>query len=104
MNSLINRALPYFSERISFAIAKVTDAITDALHEVGQEDPLFQELLPLVRDNLPKKLADVAWDRVPGRFPLQYQKNAIASTLASHIVYHEGKAVYFLQVDSFILI
>mmetsp|Transcript_3860 Transcript_3860/g.5309 ORF Transcript_3860/g.5309 Transcript_3860/m.5309 type:complete len:1017 (-) Transcript_3860:1740-4790(-) len=52
--------LPQFSERISFAIAKVTDAITDALADVQPEDALFKELLPLIRDNLPKKLADVA--------------------------------------------
>jgi len=38
----------------------VTDAITDALADVQPEDALFKELLPLIRDNLPKKLADVA--------------------------------------------
>lgn len=41
-------------------------------------------------ENLPKKLAEVAWDRVPTRFPVQYQRNAIASTLASKLVYQEG--------------
>ncbi len=35
-------------------------------------------------------MADVAWDRVPAHFPIQYQRNAIASTLASSLVYHEG--------------
>lgn len=83
-------ALPYFSERISNAINTVTDAITDALENVQPNDELFQELMPLIKDNLPKKLADVAWDRVPSRFPVQYQRNAIASTLASHLVYKEG--------------
>jgi glutamate dehydrogenase len=83
-------ALPHFSERISNAINLVTDCITDALENVQPNDPLFQELLPLVKDNLPKKLASVAWDRVPSRFPVQYQKNAIASTLASKLVYQEG--------------
>lgn len=83
-------ALPHFSERISNAISIVTDAITDALANVNPEDELFKKLKPLIKDNLPKKLADVAWDRVPSRFPLQYQKNAIASTLASYIVYKEG--------------
>ncbi len=78
------------SERISNAINTVTDAITDALEGVNPEDALFQELIPLIKDNLPKKLADVAWDRVPSRFPVQYQRNAIASTLASYLVYKVG--------------
>eukprot|EP01038_Epipyxis_sp_PR26KG_P010640 gene10640-14290_t len=83
-------ALPHFSERISLAIAKVTDAITDALSEVQPEDPLFKELLPLIEENLPKKLAEVAKDRISDRLPVQYQRNAIASTLASKLVYQEG--------------
>jgi len=83
-------ALPSFSERISLAIGKVTDAITDALSDVNPSDPLFKELLPLIKENLPDKLAEVAWDRVPSRYPVQYQRNAIASTLASKLVYQEG--------------
>jgi len=93
-------SLPHFSERISFAIAKVTDAITDALADVKPGDPLFQELLPLVKDNLPKKLAEVAWDRVPQRFPVQYLRNAMASTLASKLVYQEGIHLIETQPDS----
>ena len=110
-------ALPHFSERISFAIGKVTDAVTDALAgthmstrkyslwsvflpflavfhlkvllliflsstsslhciDVQPGDPLFQELLPLIRENLPEKLAEVAWDRVESQFPVQYQVKA----------------------------
>jgi glutamate dehydrogenase len=83
-------ALPHFSERISFAIAKVTDAITDALANVNPEDKLFQELFPIIRENLPAKLAEVAGDRIASRYPVQYQRNAIASGLASKIVYAEG--------------
>jgi glutamate dehydrogenase len=83
-------ALPHFSERISMAIAKVTDAVTDALANVQPSDPLFEELRPLIRENLPKKLAEVAGDRIASRFPLQYQRNAIASALASQLVYQEG--------------
>jgi len=83
-------ALPHFSERISFAIAKVTDAITDALANVNPEDKLFQELFPLIKDNLPKKLAELGGDRIASRYPVQYQRNAIASALASQLVYHEG--------------
>jgi hypothetical protein len=100
----------------------VTDAITDALADVQPEDALFKELLPLIRDNLPKKLADLAGlmslsnslnlqkdrfisnypsllsslgDRISDRFPVQYQRNAIASNLASMIVYKEGDLHFF---------
>lgn len=88
-------ALPSFSERISFAIAKVTDAVTDALADVQPNDALFKELAPLIQETLPKKLAQVAGDRVASRFPVQYQRNAIASTLASKIVYNEG--IHFIE-------
>jgi len=83
-------ALPHFSERISAAINNATDAITDALDNVKPSDSLFQELLPLVKESLPTKLAELAWSRVPSKFPIQYQKNAIASALASNLVYKEG--------------
>ena len=83
-------ALPHFSERISNAINMVTDAITDHLQDLQPANELFQELLPAVKLSLPAKLAAVAWDRVPARFPVQYQRNAIASTLAAHLVYKEG--------------
>jgi hypothetical protein len=64
--------LPHFSERISNAINAVTDAVTDVLAPLEPTDPLFQELMPLIKENLPKKVAEVAWDRVPTRFPIQY--------------------------------
>lgn len=83
-------ALPHFSERISLAIGKVKDAITDALQNVNPGDALFEELMPLIKESLPKKLADVAWSRVPTHYPVQYQRNAIASALASKLVYQEG--------------
>lgn len=83
-------ALPHFSERISMAIATVTDAITDALADVQPEDALFKELVPIIAENLPKKLADVAGDRISAKLPVQYQRNAIASGLASKLVYQEG--------------
>lgn len=83
-------ALPHFSERISYAIAKVTDAIIDSLEGVEANDELMKELQPLIIESLPKKLAEIAGDRVPTRYPLQYQKNAIAAVLAAKIVYQEG--------------
>ena len=42
-------ALPHFSERISFAIGKVRDAIAEALNGAEPQDALFQELLPLIK-------------------------------------------------------
>lgn len=83
-------ALPHFSERISAAIAKVTDAVTDALANVQPEDPLFKELFPLIADNLPKKMVEIGGDRIAKNFPVQYQRNAIACSLASKLVYKEG--------------
>jgi len=83
-------SLPHFSERISFAIAKVRDAVSDALTHVRPTDALFQELQPLIREGLPKKLVEVAGDRIASSFPVQYQRNAIASALASKLVYKEG--------------
>jgi len=64
-------ALPHFSERISNAINLVTDALTDRFALVQPGDALYEEMMPLVKENLPKKLADVAWHRVPERFPVQ---------------------------------
>lgn len=78
-----------------FFIFKVTDAITDHLATVNPGDPLFEELFPLIIENLPKKLAEVAGDRVRSRFPVQYQRNAMASTLASKLVYSEG--IHFVE-------
>jgi glutamate dehydrogenase len=91
-------ALPYFSERISEAINACTDAISDALENVQKDDPLFRELFPIIIEALPKKLADIAGDRVNSRFPLQYQKAIIASSLASQLVYNEG--IHFVLSQS----
>ena len=42
------------------------------------------------RAHLPKTLADLSFDHVKERVPDQYIKNAIASCLASKMVYKEG--------------
>ncbi|CAM9252354.1 unnamed protein product, partial [Ectocarpus fasciculatus] len=83
-------SLPHFSERISFAIGNTKDALTDYLADYSPGDPLFEELMPLVKDSLPKKLQEVAWDRAPSRLPVQYMRNAMASTLGARLVYKEG--------------
>jgi hypothetical protein len=87
--------LPHFSERISFAIGSVTDALTKRLAEVQPGDPLWTELQPLVKDSLPGKLAELAGDRISDRFPVQYQRNAMACMLASKLVYKEG--IHFVE-------
>lgn len=82
-------ALPWFSERISNAINRLTDATLRALD--GVPPPDYEELLlPLVRRHLPAALAELAFDRIKERMPAQYLRNAMASCLASHIVYTEG--------------
>jgi len=68
----------------------VTDAITDALENVQPEDPLFKELFPLIKEGLPAKMVEIGGDRIGKNFPVQYQRNAIASALASKLVYKEG--------------
>ena len=90
-------ALPHFSERISAAINKVTDAITDALENVQPEDPLFKELFPLIKEGLPAKMVEIGGDRIGKNFPVQYQRNAIASALASKLVYKEGIRLVEIQ-------
>ncbi|CAM9979551.1 unnamed protein product, partial [Choristocarpus tenellus] len=47
-------------------------------------------LMPLFRDNLPIKIQELAFDRVPTTLPPQYLRNAMASCLASRVVYTEG--------------
>lgn len=83
--SLVN-----FSERISAAINKVTDALRDQLQSVEPSDPLFKSLMPLIKESLPTKLAELGWERVPSKFPVEYQRCLIASQLASKLVYQEG--------------
>lgn len=49
-----------------------------------------EELMPLFYNHLPKTLAELGFDRVNQKVPEQYIKNAIASSLASKLVY-KGK-------------
>jgi len=80
-------SLPYFSERISNAINLARDAITEQLENMPEEQ--YEELLPLFRHHLPPTIVRLGFDRVRESVPPQYIKNAFASSLASHIVYHE---------------
>lgn len=61
-------------------------------------DELYNGLLPLfLHEHLPKKLAEVAADRVNERIPLDYMRNAFASCLASKLLYREG--THFLETQ-----
>uniref|UniRef100_A0A7S4QI86 Glutamate/phenylalanine/leucine/valine/L-tryptophan dehydrogenase C-terminal domain-containing protein n=1 Tax=Ditylum brightwellii TaxID=49249 RepID=A0A7S4QI86_9STRA len=81
-------SLPLVSQVISNTINVATDALSVALDNLSKEDRA--ELLPLFRDHLPKTLAALSFDNVNERVPDQYIKNAIASCLASKLVYKEG--------------
>ena len=76
------------SQIISNCINVTTDALAVALDTLSQEDR--DELLPLFRAHLPKTMTDIAFDKVHEKVPDQYIKNAIASCLASKLVYKEG--------------
>jgi glutamate dehydrogenase len=81
-------SLPEVSQVISNCINQATDALTVALDTLTEDDR--EALLPLFRAHLPKTMADMAFDRVHEKVPDQYIKNAIASCLASKLVYKEG--------------
>jgi len=85
---LYGESLPEVSQIISNAINSATDALSAALDTLSSEDQ--DQLIPLFRGHLPKTLADLGFDRVHECVPEQYIKNAIASTLASKMVYKEG--------------
>ena len=81
-------ALPEVSQVISNSINAVTDALATSLDTLTDQE--LEELLPLFRAHLPKTMADLSFEHVRDRVPDQYIKNAIASTLASKLVYKEG--------------
>jgi glutamate dehydrogenase len=89
-------ALPEVSQVISNSINAVTDALSASLDTLSEDQ--LEELLPLFRAHLPKTLADLSFDHVRERVPDQYIKNAIASTLASQLVYKEGTK--FIQAQA----
>lgn len=85
---LYGESLPEVSQRISNAINTATDALSAALDTLSEEDQ--DHLMPLFRGHLPETLAELGFHKVHERVPQQYIKNAIASTLASKMVYKEG--------------
>jgi glutamate dehydrogenase len=85
---IYGESLPEVSQIISDAINSATDALSVALDSLSSEDQ--DQLLPFFREHLPKTLADLGFDKVHDNVPKQYIKNAIASALASKMVYKEG--------------
>lgn len=83
-------ALPMISQRISNTINTATDAISKELDGITAEE--VDDLLPLFRDHLPNTISDLAFHEVHSKVPRQYIRNAIASCLASKLVYKEGCA------------
>jgi len=81
-------SLPQLSKVVSGAVNAATDALTIALETFSEEDR--DKLLPLFRAHLPKTMADLSFDKVHERVPSQYITNAVASCLASRLVYKEG--------------
>lgn len=81
-------SLPQLSKVVSGAVNSATDALASALESFSEEDK--EKLLPLFRAHLPKTMADLSFDHVRERVPSQYITNAIASCLASKLVYKEG--------------
>eukprot|EP00747_Dinoflagellata_sp_TGD_P079486 gnl/TRDRNA2_/TRDRNA2_160526_c1_seq1.p1 gnl/TRDRNA2_/TRDRNA2_160526_c1~~gnl/TRDRNA2_/TRDRNA2_160526_c1_seq1.p1 ORF type:complete len:859 (-),score=145.51 gnl/TRDRNA2_/TRDRNA2_160526_c1_seq1:154-2703(-) len=89
-------ALPYFSERISKSINRTRLGILKSLASMERGDDLYRELMPLfLEEHLPRKLAEVAGDRVDENIPVDYLRNAFASCLASKLLYSEG--IHFLE-------
>jgi len=85
---LYGDSLPEVSQRISHAINSATDALSSALETLSSHDQ--DQLIYLFHGHLPKTLANLGFEKVRERVPQQYIKNAIASTLASKMVYKEG--------------
>lgn len=86
-----------FSVRLQFAMAKVKDAVAASLAHIQADDPLLEELRPIICATLPKTLTKVAGSRVSTRLPIEYQRSAIASGLATLVVHHEGYAAVECQ-------
>jgi glutamate dehydrogenase len=89
-------ALPHFSERISKSINRAYAAIRKKFADIQVGDAMYENLLPLFLDEyLPKKLSEVAGNRVRDRIPVDYLRNAFGKILASKLLYREG--IHFLE-------
>lgn len=79
--------LPTISERISFSILRVADALMTVMDEHSKDNPLW----PTVSAQLPPALATSKHaTKLPSKLPYEYQKSTVAKSLASRLVYREG--------------
>jgi len=89
--------LPALSERISFAILRVADALATLMDTYAED----QELWPIVSAELPPALAASEHKaNLPKRLPWEYQKSTIVKSLASRLVYREGLTFVETMSDS----
>ncbi|KAE9309168.1 hypothetical protein PR003_g20572 [Phytophthora rubi] len=79
---------PPASERISRAVTRVHDAVLAHFDNVREDDK--QILFTLIEEHLPRKLRELALDRVQQNVPLTYLRSIGALILVSKIVYREG--------------
>jgi len=80
--------LPYYSQAISGAINRATDAVVDAV--TNNYDLISPELRTrLLVDSLPKKLVELAGDRLED-LPKAYIISMMGAQLGSKMVYNEG--------------
>eukprot|EP00928_Gymnodinium_smaydae_P020417 TRINITY_DN17892_c0_g2_i1.p1 TRINITY_DN17892_c0_g2~~TRINITY_DN17892_c0_g2_i1.p1 ORF type:complete len:1064 (+),score=233.87 TRINITY_DN17892_c0_g2_i1:397-3192(+) len=91
-------SLPYFSERLSQCVNRASTAIRESLKDMQRGDDLYWKLMPFFLEHLPKKIVEVAADRIDTRIPLDYLRNAFASNMASKLLYCEG--IQFLESQS----
>lgn len=76
------------STRLSRAIIRVNDAVSNTLGEMAEADRLLARRL--VREYLPPVLLERSGEQVFERIPAPYLNQVIASALSSKIVYREG--------------
>jgi hypothetical protein len=81
-------ALPHFSNMISEQINAVKDNVMAYLQDLPVDKLL--KLVPIFEEHLPETLLRLARDRITTRVPRPYLINAIASRVASQLVYSEG--------------
>merc|ERR1712187_288011 len=80
--------LPYYSQAISGAINRATDAVVDAVSNNYDLVPADLRNRLLV-DSLPKKLVSLAGDRLED-LPKSYIISMMGAQLGSKMVYNEG--------------
>ena len=83
-------ALPLVSQRISEAITRVHDSISDALKLMPADDARRAPLMSLVEEHLPDALLEISRDRIVETVPAPYFDQIIAAALSCKIVYKEG--------------